>query len=238
MISVNVKGMAEMQSALRNLAKEQLPYAMATAINRTAFSVRGALQTEMKSVFQNPTPWIQRSIRYDKATKDNLEARVYHHEEGAKSIISEVRGGQREVKPYERLMRSAGILPAGRLVVPGAACRLDRYGNVDRDVMSAILKGLGLLSAKMQADRKLGKKRQRALNQSGTYFVGGQGLARHLAPGIWQRVGGRPRPILLFVTRSVYEKRYQFDVIGEREVRKVFADEMAKAVQRAIDTAR
>jgi hypothetical protein len=48
----------------------------------------------------------------------------------------------------------------------------------------------------------------------------------------------RPRPILLFVTRSVYERRYQFDVIGEREVRKVFVDEMAKAVQRAIDTAR
>ena len=238
MISVNVKGMAEMQSTLRNLAKEQLPYAMATAINATAFKVRGALQSEMKSVFQNPTPWIQKSVRYEKATKENLTAKVYHHEEGAKSIISEVRGGQREVKPYERLMRSAGILPAGRLVVPGAACRLDRYGSIDKDVLAAILKSLGLLSAKMQQGRKVTKKRVKALNQSGTYFVGGQGLARHLAPGIWQRVGGRPRPILLFVTRSVYSKRYQFDVVGEREVRKVFANEMARAVQKAIDTAR
>ena len=239
MISLKITGIKEVQSALRNLASEQIPYAMATAINSTAFKVMNAERNEIKTVFDRPTPWIQKSIRYTKATKDNLEAIVYPHSEGTKTLLPSVVGGQREVKPYERLMRNAGILPAGRYVVPSHACKLDRYGNADSDVIGAILKSLGLLSAAMQAGRKLTRKRSKALNQSETYFVGGQGAARHLAPGIWQRSASRAvKPILLFVTRAVYERRYRFDEIGEREVRKVFVGEMKTAIQKAIDTAR
>ena len=239
MISVDVRGIKEVQSALRNLASEQMPYAMATAINSTAFKVMNAERNEIKTVFDRPTPWIQKSIRYTKATKDNLEAIVYPHSEGTKTLLPSVVGGQREVKPYERLMMNAGILPSGRYVVPSRSCKMDRYGNADQDVISAILKSLGLLSAAMAAGRKMTRKRGKALNQSATYFVGGQGAAKHLALGIWQRSAGRAvKPVLLFVTRAVYERRYRFDEVGEKEVRKVFADEMKVAIQKAIDTAR
>lgn len=238
MITLDVRGLEPVRDALRGLAYEQIPYAMMTAINRTAYQVMMAQREEIKTVFDRPTPFVQRAMKYEKATKETLTATVYSQSEAARALMPSVVGGQREVKPYEILMRNAGVLPAGRYVVPGAACKLDRYGNADSDVIGAVLNSLGLLSAAMQAGRKLTKKRDKALAQSGSYFVGGYGAGRHLFPGIWQRVNGRPRPILLFVTRATYEERYRFYDVGIAKVNEIFVDEMKAAVQQAIETAR
>ena len=63
MIKLDIRGLPEVRSALDNLAQEQIPFAMMVAINNTAFKVRAALQDEMKSVFDRPTPWLIRQVR-------------------------------------------------------------------------------------------------------------------------------------------------------------------------------
>lgn len=237
MINIDVRGMAEVQRALRGLASGQIPFALSRAINGTAFQVMKAERAEITSTFDRPTPFVQRGVRYEKATKQTLNARVYAAPESAKALAPNAFGGGRETKTYEAVMRSAGVLPLGKHAVPGSGAKIDRYGNIDRDQLAAILKSLGLLSAR-NASRG-GKKRQRAMAQSGTYFVGGQGYARHLHAGIWQRVGSRGlKPVILFISPATYSARFEFAGTARAEAVRVFAANFEAAIALAMETAR
>lgn len=237
MITLDVRGLAEVQAALRQLATQQMPYAISSAINTTAYQVMRAERTEIKRVFDRPTPFVQRGIRYDKATKKTLTATVYAAPESAKSLIHNVEGTPRKTKTYEAMMRNAGVLPAGRYVVPGAGAKMDRYGNIDSNQLAAILSKLGLLSAESAA--KGGKRRAKAIAQAGSYFVGGKAGSR-LFPGIYQRkASGRGiRPILIFVTKTTYQPRYRFIETARNEVIQKFPENFDKAFRKAMQTAR
>lgn len=238
MITLDVRGLAEIQRALRGLAEGQIPYAMMMAINSTAYQVMQAERAEIKRVFDRPTPFVQRGVRYDKATKKTLTATVYVAPEAGQALIAHVEGVPRKAKTYEALMRNAGVLPPGRYVVPGAGAKLDRYGNIDSDQLAAILTSLGLLSAQSRAARTT-KKRAKAIAGAGAYFVGGQGNAAHLHAGIWQRQGQRGiRPIVLFVSKTTYAARYQFVETARAVAARNFAANFEKAWQKAIATAR
>lgn len=76
MITVDARGIEEVQRRLESLAREQIPYATMLAINETAFAVRGAVQDEMKRVFDRPKPWTINQVRVRKATKTKLVAVV------------------------------------------------------------------------------------------------------------------------------------------------------------------
>ncbi len=236
MITVDVRGLDAVRAALLGLER-QLPYATATAINATAYQVMQIEREQIKTVFDAPTPFVVRGMRYQKATKQTLTAVVYAAPEAAKALVANVEGGQRATKAYEGILRQAGVMSAGRYVVPGKGAKLDRYGNLDRDQLGAILNGLGLLS--VQAAQGGSRKRKKAMAESGTYFVGGRGPAAHLRPGIWQRVGRRGlRPVLLFVSRATYVERYQFEQTARAEVVRTFAANFEKAWAKAVSTAR
>ena len=76
MIRIDVRGMDSVQAALSHLATDQIPYATMTAINTVAFRVKNALQAEMRSVFDRPTPWLLKQVTVRKATKQSLTAVV------------------------------------------------------------------------------------------------------------------------------------------------------------------
>ncbi len=237
MISIDIRGMDEVQRALRGLASDQIPYALSRAINGTAFQVMKAERAKITSTFDRPTPFVQRGIRYEKATKQTLTARIYAAPESDKALSPNAFGGGRETKIYEAVMRSAGVLQPGKHAVPGSGAKLDRYGNIDRDQLAAILKSLGLLSA--QNASRGGKKRQRAMAKSGTYFVGGRGHARHLHAGIWQRVGSRGlKPVIMFISPATYSARFEFVETARAEVVRVFAANFDAAITMAMKTAR
>ena len=226
--------METVRAALNGL-QTQMPYALATAINRTAYQVMQKERATMKTVFDRPTPFVVSGVQYQKATKENVTAIVFIAPKPAQSLIAEVEGGPRKAKPYEATLRTAGVLPSGRYAVPGSGAKLDQYGNINRDQLAAIMQNLGLLSAQSNVS----KRRAKALTQSGTYFVGGTGLARHLYPGIWQRVGSRGlKPILLFVSKATYTARYAFAQTARAEVARVFAANFEAAWAKALATAR
>lgn len=224
-----------MRAALQS-ASAQLPYAIASAINSTAFQVMQAERAEIKRVFDRPTPFVQKGIRYQKATKQTLTATVYAAPKPAQSLIAEVEGGQRKTKTFEAIMRNAGVLPAGRYIVPGSGAKLDRYGNIDRSQLVAILSKLGALSS----SASLSKRNTKALASANTYFIGGKGASSRLYPGIWQRQqGGKGiKPVLLFVSRATYSPRYQFERVARDTVMRQFTDNFDKAWAKAMATAR
>lgn len=219
MIAVDVRGMESVQQALRNLASEQMPYAMMTALNTTAFKVRGALQQEMQTVFDRPTQWIKGQSRVDRATKTNLVATVHFATAKADAILTpHVVSGARGRKPYELALQSMGALPIGMKCIPSDVIQTSASGDPTKATIGKIInglktKGIGYFVIKMPG--------------------------RRLHPGIWLKTkGGKVKPQFLFVNEATYRRRFEFTDVGYAEIVRVLPDAMRAAMQRAIDTAR
>jgi hypothetical protein len=137
MLTMTLTGLEEAKKKLGTAAR-QLPFAAATALNATAFDARAAVVKEKSSVFDRPTPFIQKGTLVRKATKTNLVAEVYEDFQGpgGKSVDpervlrAEVFGGARRYKRAEVALQRIGVMLPGQILVPGGAAPLDAYGNV------------------------------------------------------------------------------------------------------------
>lgn len=213
MISIDVRGMAEVQRALRGLASGQIPYATSTAINTVAFKAKDAIQAEMKTVFDRPTPWLVRQVAVAKSTKQTLTA-IIGTPEGIKDakgnnsgfsrstssgvferILSpHIEGGTRIQRPAEVRLRKAGILPTGWVAVPAPDAPLDQYGNLSSSWWLIILSWLNALNWSSQgaAQNRAEKisKRKNKLERAGLQLfpvIPGRSRTRHLKPGVYTR---------------------------------------------------
>ena len=79
MIDLEVKfDMARMEaSLLAAVGDEARRRATATALTRVAFAARAEVIKKMPQVFDRPTPFTLKSVRYGGATADALAARAY-----------------------------------------------------------------------------------------------------------------------------------------------------------------
>lgn len=141
MFTVRVEGLEAAAGRVRDLPR-QMRFASARALNDVAQQhVRPALQAEMDSSFDRPTPFIKNSIWVDRASPDSLVAKLYPRYLGGKSVNpanvlqAEVRGGGRRAKRAELAFQRVGILPPGWFMVPSNVLladsnKTDGYGNV------------------------------------------------------------------------------------------------------------
>src|SRR5438105_14002887 len=107
MFTLRVEGLDAAQRRVTDLPK-QIRYAASRALNDTTLlDVRPALQSEMDTAFDRPTPWIKNSLWVDRATPDVLVATITTRELGGKSVnpanvlTPEVKGGGRHFKRAE-----------------------------------------------------------------------------------------------------------------------------------------
>jgi hypothetical protein len=266
-IKLDIRGLPEVRSALNNLAQEQIPFAMMVAINNTAFKVRAALQDEMKSVFDRPTPWLIRQVAVAKATKTSLTA-VVGTPEGIRDMYGNPTGFSRTSSSgvYERIispqswvvavicgllmeLEKAGILPPGWRAVPAPDAPLDSYGNLSAQWWMMLLSWLNAAQwssqGAIQNRAEKTSNRKNRLQRAGMELfaaIPGRPRTRHLQPGIYarQRKNGLNtiKPLLLFVRSVTYKKRLDWTGIATRTVETELPDAMASAVRLAIETAR
>lgn len=118
---------------LNVLQKQQLPFAIARSLTRTAaeFSM-DALPKVMEQQIDRPTPFTKRAGRYLPATKENQTAVVYLADLQDRYLRFQVRGGSRIQKGFERKYESIAETIASRQLVPGSGAKKDKYGNVSR----------------------------------------------------------------------------------------------------------
>lgn len=232
---------------------DQLRFATAVALTRTAQAVKVDEQHEMVDVFDRPTPYTLNALYLKPATKADLTAVVWLKDDRAGSggtpdryLLPEIRGGFRRNKAFEIALQRVGALPPGWVVVPGAACKLDAYGNISRGLIVQILSYLRTFdvagySANITPERKAklarGTKRQAGF----VYFVGRPGDGR-LPLGIWQRFifghGSAIKPVFIFVDGAKYRPIFDFDYVARETVARVFAGEFRTAAALAMATAR
>lgn len=228
-------------------AREQIPFATALALTRTAQYARDVLRAQMSSIFSNPTPYTLNSMYVRPAQKKKLpmEASVEIKDEQFKGaapvrwLRPQVYGGDRDVKRLEQRLRSAGVLPNGMFVVPGKGAAMDAYGNMSRGQIQQVLSALRAQNDPLQNTTAASLKRRTKRKQAAPtkYFTISK---RHgkLMPGIYARNGRTAVPIMIFVKQPHYKKRFNFYEIGTKAARERFAIEFERAVSVAIKSMR
>lgn len=253
MLVISIKdNIAEMMKVLSDAQRDQLPFATAKALTQTAKDVQARLTREMSSVFDRPTPYTINSLRTKPATKSNLSAYVWFKDDAGKGtpatkyLLPEVIGGDRHLKRFERALNRLYILPAGMMIVPGAGCPLDAYGNISRGEIVKVMAYFQAFGEQGYRANTTALKRQKM--KSGTknrhgeeYFVIRQS-SKNLHPGIWKRVGtgyGKSiKPIFIFVTKPHYKTRLRFADISNEVTQKELPINFKLAMAEALRTAR
>ncbi len=250
-IKTNIR---EVQKALEKAAG-QVPFAMATALNKTAAKARDAVKAEMPRVFDRPTPWVMNSLRIRYATKASLSAELAYKDrnsvESSRSMVEpHVFGGKRHFKAMEARLLNAGLIPKGYNAVPGGAAKLDAHGNMSRGQITQLLNVLGAYTeagynkANSKTIERLAKGNVKKNIYGFVYWVnpvGGSARSRHLQPGVYQRVttgfGSSLKPILIFVKQGSYKKRLPFFESVQKTVDAEFTGEFNRAFDEAMRTA-
>ena len=245
--------------ALRDF-ESQAPFAMASAMTDTIKDVRDAEVLEMRRAFQMPTPYTPRSLYIKAATKARLEAMTWL-KDGSRPqhyLQPQIDGGGRPLKRFEQRLVMTGLMRHDQRAVPAAGAKLDAYGNMSRGQIVQILSQLKTAVVQGDFSNATNSKRSRAKRQAVAYFVShGSGSRRHgfqgkrgkgtmyeqhLPAGVWARhrksYGTEVKPVLLFVSKTNYTKRFDFFGVAEKTVRARLPVRLNDAINRALATAR
>ena len=239
-ISVDTK---EAARRLSDVQRRHLPFALSVALNNTARDMQEALSGETR-VFDRPKPLTRSGTYIVRATKQRLIAEVGLKQRGRGGPVNEylqaqVLGGRRPMKRSELSLARAGVLPTGKQTRPGSGARLDAHGNMSRGQIVQILsffKARGARTGQKTAAAKLerAKARRRAAVD---YFAVPDGTPG-LASGVWQRIGGRVQPVLIFIDPPAYRQRYAFGRVAQASADTNLARHAEAAMRRALATAR
>lgn len=237
-VADNIK---DVQRQLDRLSREQMPFASAVAITRTAKAVERALGAELRENLENPTPYITRSTFSTSAKKQDLNATIGVRDQASRGaspaqyVQEHFTGSARGMKPYEVALQSIGALPKGMRAVPGAGIKRDRFGNPSakdvQELIGALRRGVSVFKGRGKRTLLTG------------WFVRMPGDPRrqvqHIEPGIWRRINREAIiPAFLFIDEATYTKRFDLRKTARTVIDQVFEAELSKALDQAVRTAR
>lgn len=236
-LDLKLQGLDAVRESLSRLSGKQARTAYAAALNDTGFQVRRVMRTELRSVFDRPTPFVVNSVYVRKATAERLSVAIEPTYYGGKGIDpqqilqAQEFGGTRRDKRSEVALRRAGILPAGyqtaipRIPYLGSD---DGRGNLRGSFLVQLISyfqafGEQGYRANMTARRRENVHRGTAKRSGRRYFVAygrlRSGPTAHLAPGIWAASGTHGtdlRPVLMFVRAGSYRSRLSMQAVADK----------------------
>jgi hypothetical protein len=223
-MQISVKSdIAKLRKDVGVLFRSQIPFASQVAINATAFDVRRATQTALKSRLHKPTQYTFKSgLQVEKATsKKNPIAKVGFRSE----TFGKGSGSIPQADYMKRLIEGGTRLPRGKSIpVPVPKnMKPNKSGNIPRG------------------------KINRLLGDKDRYFSGvpngGKGDA-----GIWERMprnskraksknkGGKIRMVISYESKTQYQSIFPFKKIAstivKRKFKRNFEDGMRFAIKR------
>lgn len=234
MAQVEIRGLQELIAGIRDLQRNQLPFAMAKTLTKLAEYGKDNAVKEMQSMFDRPTPFTLNSLKVNAATKTNLVSADVLKDPSRRQdehhyINPAIVGGGRWFKAFEVKLFKMGVLPAGFFAVPASSFDLDLYGNFSRSKLNEILAYFDA-NPPTSNRRNLGalgraKKAKGTARRYGTsYFVVNPGQATKMAPGIYQSISsnfGRAVKLVFLFTRST---RYKIKLDLLRITKKTYDD--------------
>jgi hypothetical protein len=178
----------------------QFRYAVAQAMTDSAKAGQKAITDSMSRYIDRPTPFTQRSTYVSFANPNRLSAEVgfkgafptskgtgFFVGGGARGgsgtpagryLSAMSRGGDREPKRGERMLRSRGLIKGSQYIVPRRDWQTDPYGNVHRGtytLMYSQLKAFGQSGFGANASNSARSRRKR--ETAGQFFMSRSGRA-------------------------------------------------------------
>lgn len=206
-VKTNVK---QILRAVDKAYKDQLPFACALALTRTAQDAQRAMVVQASRKLDRPTPFTLKGFGWKKATKQNLESVVYIKPIQSRYLRWAIQGGTR--------------LPTGRAIPVPFGLNTNKYGNMPRgkikqllarpDTFSGVVKGVA------------GVWQRGHISKRGNFTTAGNSKATTI------------RLLVAYEPRATYRKRFPFYEIGQGVWRNRLPRNLRLAIQQAIDTAR
>ncbi len=240
------------QTELKNAARDvralgrQAAFAQVVALTKTALAVRESEYDEMRSVFDRPTIYTLNSLFVKTASKSAPEAQVGVKDgtDTASRVATppskyegpEIEGGARSVKRFELRLQRDGAMPTGWFSVPGRAAKLDAYGNISRQQVAAILAQL-VVTKRSGFTKRIGPRAlATSVRRTGMRYVAFPEGRGKLRPGIYaidaSAIRAKPQPVLLYVSRADYARRFDFFGVAEQVVPVFYDVELESALDR------
>lgn len=224
-MKIDIRGIKEFKERVDRLAKKQVPYALASALNSTAYGAMKYEQAEIKDSFDRPTPWVQKGVLYQKASTSSLASFTRLADDrdrkgDVRSILEpHVYGGGRAIKRSERRMRHTGAMGGGQFLVPGPGAPIDSHGNISGPQMKQLL---GFAQQYFELGYNVTRK------TGGYYVIPFVGLFK-------RNKKGRSTPVLFFTYKEPkYEQRFDFHFAARHYFNKNFQANMNQAWNRAL----
>lgn len=229
----------EIERALDEIAKSQVPQATAWALNDTAYDGLKALQEEMVKVFDRPVRFTLNAFMVWRADKRTLKAVVKERPDVGPRHYLKVQGtgGTRPSTGVEGLLRArygGDIVTA----IPAGGAKRDAHGNWSPGERQQALSGIGAQRDARSNTTAASSKRSRAKKRA-EYFVPKPGS--NLSPGIYRRERGSGdlEKVLTFSSKpATYSKRIDYHEVVQRKTREVYASHFDAALKKAIRTAK
>jgi hypothetical protein len=228
MIKIDPTALKTLGDNLTDWHKDQIPFATALALTRTAQRVKKAEIDWMQSGFEGgATPWTLKSLFLKGAKKNDQKARVWFKDRAAKGspagdyLKPQVFGGGRKAKGGEKAIRSRHKLAEGRFLVPGRLTSKDAFGNVRgaRAAFKKILKGI-------EGDDTPKKG----------FFIGTP-AGRSGPSGVWERRSKKLRLYAVETGEPKYQDKFDFFGISDKVVGQYYNNEFKSALAIALKTA-
>ena len=245
-IRIEIKGLKELQSNLKDFSERRMKAVVATALTRTAKTVSANWQSEINRDIDRPTARTQRATGFTGANAARLEASVFLKDRmqgtaPATYLAPQELGGGRLLKKFEQALVSSGAMPQGYMTVPGRHAELDGYGNVSRGQLVAVIRALGqeYSPGYERVISKSAGKRLAAQARHGRRYVAvsvRESGKHRVKPGIYERMPDGHRKAIFVFKRSVnYKKRLSLmDRAAMAEIGAIAQAEIDRALQESL----
>jgi hypothetical protein len=196
--------------------QNQLPFAASVALNRTAFDVRQALNRQTTQSFTAPTRFTQTAFLYNRSTKTNLAAQVYA-QPNRRFFLTQIAGGRRRGKPYERFLEGLGAGALGRRLVPTDRV-INAAGNPEKAIFATIQSKLS------------------TTDQGGVFIGTPKGGGR--AAGVYRRSRGQLYALFVEASEPTYSPLFPMERVGNQTAARVFPSHLNKVLEDALRSVR
>lgn len=189
-LKIDVRSLVKrIDKSLTALQRDQLPFATALALTHTAQTVQKIEKQNLKEVFPTATPFTERGIGIQKATKNNLDAIVY---------IKDIQAAYLE--PYEFGGKSIPAKPSFRAMLTPKAIGVNAYGNIPYQKIKTLL-GSDLDNPDVAKTLSASKIARLKKNQA-KYFIGVVKTKSGTVSGLWERTNAKIASAVHYSTRK------------------------------------
>lgn len=217
-MEVRIKGVKELQDAIRGIADNQIPFATALALTNTASKAKDELVAQMDRDLDRPTPFTKGSLYVVKATKAKQVAMVKVRPVAERYLAKQVFGG---AFPGER---------NDRLKLPSEV-NLNEYGNISKGLIKQLIQ-------RINAGKRITKKQSERLRVSRALELF-YGEPDGWPLGIYKRTPNGLIPVIVFPKQQArYTPRYRFFETGRDVAGKEFERQFRAAFVQAVSTAK